>query len=169
MITYKDLCNALEKGIDTNNRIRVQLIKGAVKFRDELAKNLGLENKTYNVDGKDNEYVSLAPYINGEKSEGSFLDIPILKNEDIIYIEYLLCLILEKNERSFQKVSFNLPFKNYIENENLIIQVNDGGPQSDKTRFEIPVTLSGYSGIEAAFQAPVEEYKRMIMDEINSL
>ncbi|WP_370580274.1 hypothetical protein ABX022_16380 [Snodgrassella alvi] len=169
MITYKDLCNAWKKDIDTKSKIRTQLIEAALKFAFELAKNLGLQDKRYNLNGQEKKYVRLDPYKNGEKSEDNFLDIPMFKNEDIFYIDYALSLVLERDEKSSQRTNFYIPFKNYIENENLIIQVNDGRPQSDKTRFEIPVTSSEYSDIEAAFQAPVEEYKRMIMEKYKAL
>ena len=168
MTTYKDLCNAWEKDINTKNRIRAQLIQGAVKFRNELTKDLGLEDKTYNLGGEDKQYVYLAPYINEEKSKDNFLDIPMFTKDGILYIDYVLCLVLERDEKSFQKISFYIPFKNYIENENLIIQVNVDGSQPDKTRFEIPITPK-YKDSEAAFQAPVEKYKRMIMENYKAL
>jgi len=168
VITYKDLCNAWKKDIDTKSRIRTQLIEGAIKFQNELAKDLGLKNKTYNLDGQEKQYVYLAPYINGEKSKDNIWDTPMFTNEGIFYIDYVLCLVLERDEKSSQRTNFYIPFKNYIENENLIIQVNDGRQQSDKTRFEIPVTPR-YRDTEAAFQAPVEEYKRMIMEKYKAL
>ena len=80
----------------------------------------------------------------------------------------MLCLVLEKSEESSQKKSFYIPFKNYIENENLIIQVNVDKPLFDKTEFEIPITPK-YKDSEAAFQAPVEKYKRMIMENYKAL
>jgi len=168
VITYKDLCNAWKKDKDTKSRIRTQLIDGAEKFKFELAKDLGLTNKTYNLDGRKKQYVYLAQYKNGEMSKDDFLNIPMFINEDIFYIDYVLCLVLERDEKSSQRTNFYIPFKNYIENENLIIQVNDGRQQSDKTRFEIPVTPR-YRDTEAAFQAPVEEYKRMIMEKYKAL
>lgn len=168
MITYKDLCNAWEKDKDTKSRIRTQLIDGAEKFKFELAKDLGLTNKTYNLDGRKKQYVYLAQYKNGEMSKDDFLNIPMFINEDIFYIDYVLCLVLERDEKSSQRTNFYIPFKNYIENENLIIQVNVDKPQFDKTKFEIPITPK-YKDSEAAFQAPVEKYKRMIMENYKAL
>lgn len=166
MTTYKDLCNAWENDINTKNRIRDQLIQGAVKFRNELTKDLGLENKTCNSYGAKRVYVYLAPssYKSEEKFKGNNLNIPMHIEQDILYIEYVLCLILEIVNKSYYETDVYIPFKNYIENENLIIQVNDGRPQSDKTRFEIPVTTE-YRDTEAAFQAPVEKYKQMILEK----
>lgn len=168
MITYKDLCNAWKKDKDTKSRIRTQLIDGAEKFKFELAKDLGLTNKTYNLDGRKKQYVYLAQYKNGEMSKDDFLNIPMFINEDIFYIDYVLCLVLERDEKSSQRTNFYIPFKNYIENENLIIQVNVDKPQFDKTKFEIPITPK-YKDSEAAFQAPVEKYKRMIMENYKAL
>lgn len=168
VITYKDLCNAWKNDIDTKSRIRTQLIDGAKKFKNELAKDLGLNSKTYNLDGQKKRYVYLAQYKNGEMSKDDFLNIPMFINEDIFYIDYVLCLVLEKSEESSQKKSFYIPFKNYIENENLIIQVNVDKPLFDKTKFEIPITPK-YKDSEAAFQAPVEKYKRMIMENYKAL
>lgn len=168
MITYKDLCNAWKKDKDTKSRIRTQLIDGAEKFKFELAKDLGLTNKTYNLDGRKKQYVYLAQYKNGEMSKDDFLNIPMFINEDIFYIDYVLCLVLERDEKSSQRTNFYIPFKNYIENENLIIQVNVDKPQFDKTKFEIPITPE-YRDTEAAFQAPVEKYKRMIMENYKAL
>lgn len=168
MITYKDLCNAWKKDKDTKSRIRTQLIDGAEKFKFELAKDLGLTNKTYNLDGRKKQYVYLAQYKNGEMSKDDFLNIPMFINEDIFYIDYVLCLVLERDEKSYQRTNFYIPFKNYIENENLIIQVNVDKPQFDKTKFEISITPE-YRDTEAAFQAPVEKYKRMIMENYKAL
>ena len=80
----------------------------------------------------------------------------------------MLCLILEIVNKSYHETDVYIPFKNYIENKNLIIQVNDGRPQSDETRFEIPVTPE-YRDTEAAFQAPVEKYKQMILEKYKAL
>ena len=161
MTTYKDSYNAWKKDRDTKSIIKIQLIDAALKFASELAKNLALQDERYNLNGEERKYVRLNQYKNEEKSEDNFFDIPMFKNEDIFYIDYVLSLVSERDEKSSQRTDFYIPFKNYIENENLIIQVNDGRPQSDKTRFEMP----RYKYDDADFQAPVEEYKRMMLEK----